>query len=92
MLYQIALDLFKSLNEDIFYPRTETVRILSQMVCTRRQVLFEIFKSNKTKIGLNSAENKLYHINKRVALNDLNLNFVHFKSLMKSRFLKFGNT
>ena len=62
------------------------------MVGTRRQTLFEIFKSNKTKIGLNANENKFYRITKMIVLNDLNLNFVQYKRLVKSKFLKFGNT
>ena len=46
----------------------------------------------KFKIGMNSALNKFYHINKEISLDSLNLAFVHFKKLMKFQYLKYGKT
>ena len=40
MLYQIAIELHKTINNYPDLPSTNTVRILDQIVCTRRQNLF----------------------------------------------------
>ena len=92
MLYQLALNLYKTVNGNIANsPSTELIRLLEQIVITRRQVMFELFRSNKSKIGMNSNENKLYHINKLIVLDKLNWNFPRFKKHMKLQFLKFGS-
>ena len=41
---------------------------------------------------MNTTANKLYHINKLIGLDKLNMTFVHFKKLMKVQFLKNGVT
>ena len=41
---------------------------------------------------MNSFSNKFYHISKLISLNNLNLNFIHFKRVMKIQFLKNGKT
>ena len=92
MLYQIALELHKVMTQIQNVPTTENVRILNQMIFTRRQLFFEVFRSNQSKIGLNASENKFYHINKQIPLNTLNFTFVHCKKLMKMLFLKYGKT
>ena len=92
MLYQIAIELHKTINNSPDLPSTNTVRIIDQMVCTRRQNLFQIFKTNQSRIGMNSVENKLYHINNLIPLDALNLTFVHYKKLIKILFLKNGKT
>ena len=43
-----------------------------------------------TKIGMNTTANKLYHLNNLIRLNMLNLNFVHYKKIIKLQFLKHG--
>ena len=91
-MYQLALNLYSTLNEKSITPSTELVRVLDQVVCTRRQVLFEIHKSNTSKIGLNSAENKFYPLNKLIVMDKLSWSYPLFKKHMKSQFLKFGNT
>ena len=68
------------------------VTVLDQVICTRRQLVFEIFKSNNYKIEMNTTTNKLYHVNKLIGLDKLNLNSGHFKKLMKIHFLKYSNT
>ena len=92
MMYQIAINLYKTLNENSSNPSTELIRLLEQIVCTRRQVMFELFKANRSKIGMNANENKLYHINKLIVLDKLNWSFALKKTHMKLQFLKFGNT
>ena len=62
------------------------------MVITRRQVMFEIFKTNNFKIGMNSNENKFYNLNKLIVRDKLNWSFPRFKKHMKIQFLKFGKT
>ena len=71
---------------------SEHVRILNNMICTRRQLKFEIIRNHSFKIGMNSFVNKFYHINKQIGLDALNLKFGHFKKLMKLQYLKYGKT
>ena len=93
-MYQLAFNLYKTVNENdnLLPPSTEFIRLLEQVIVTRRQVLFELFKTNKSKIGMNSNENKLYHINKLIVMDKLSWNFPRYKKHMKTQFLKFGNT
>ena len=92
MLYQISLNLYKTFNFTNNVPPTEVIRVFEQMISTRRQVLFESFRSNRSKIGMNANENKFYHINKQIPLATLNFSFMAFKRVMKLKFLKFGKT
>ena len=92
MLYQIATNLHKLLDEINNNCTTEHVNILANIVCTSRQVTFEILRANNVRMGMNTTANKLYHVNKLIGLNALALSFVHFKKLMKIQFLKFGKT
>ena len=91
MLYQISLLLFKTVNENSSTPSRSFVRLMDQAVCSGRQVMFELHRANRTKIGMNSIENKLYHINKIIVMDKLNWNYPLFKKHMKLQFLKFGN-
>ena len=90
-MYQLAFNLYKTVNENdnLLPPSTEFIRLLEQVIVTRRQVLFELFKTNKS---MNSNENKLYHINKLIVMDKLSWNFPRYKKHMKTQFLKFGNT
>ena len=54
--------------------------------------MFQIFKNNKSKIGMNTTANKLSHISNQIGLEMPNLEHVHFKKLAKIQFLKNGNT
>ena len=92
MSYQNALWLHKTLNEMYSYCSTEHVKILSNIICTSRQLNFEIFKDNFVKIGMNTTNNKFFHLSKQISLNNLNLTFVHYKKMMKLQYLKFGKT
>ena len=90
--YQLSLNLHKTINVSIDPISTETVRVLNQIVCTRRQIFFESFRTNIFKIGMNATENKLHHISKQILLEKLDFNFVHYKKHIKIQFLKFGKT
>ena len=88
MLYQISLQLHKTVNACNVGISTETIHVIEQTVFTRRQLTFEIYRNNNCKIGMNTQANKFYHITKLIGLDKLNLSFVHFKKIMKFQFLK----
>ena len=79
MSYHLSLHLHKTLTELDRYCTTEHAALLDNIICTRRQISFEIIKTNRSKIGMNSLSNKFYHITKLISLSNLNLDFVHFK-------------
>ena len=89
MLYQSALHLHKFLNQEVL--SFESVTVLHNMTCTRRQTTFEILRNNNGKIGMNTTSNKFYCLSGKISLLVLNHEFVHFKKLMKVQFLKYGN-
>ena len=86
MPYLSSIQFHKTVNEtpESFTP--DHVALLDNIICTRRQLRFEIFRNNRTKIGMNCLSNKFYHISKQISLDSLNLGFVHFKKLMKIQF------
>ena len=92
MYYQLALSLHKTINFDECDLSFELITVLEQLVCTRRQVLFQIFRNSNYKIGFNIAANKFFYLNNKIGLELLNLNFVQFKKLAKILFLKYGKT
>ncbi len=92
MLYQQALQLHKIVNHVDFPQSFEHITVVDQIICTSRQLRFQIFKNNRSKIGLNTTANKLYCITNLVSLEMLNMTFVHFKKLVKIQFLKNGKT
>ena len=69
-MYQRSLSLHKLINVDEI--TLETVMVLNQMVCTRRQLKFEIQRDFRGKIGLNNTANKLYPLNGLIGLDLLN--------------------
>ena len=92
MFYQMALKLHKLVNENEEDLNFEQITVLDQIICTRRQLNFEIHRTNACKIGLNTTANKLYPISNKIGLEMLNKGFVHFKKLAKLLFLRYGNT
>ena len=76
MSFQISLKLHKLLNEI-------NQNCTTNIVCTSRRTTFEILRNNNVKIGMDTTTNKLFHINKQIGLNALNLEFDHFKKLCK---------
>ena len=92
MSYQAAIHLFKVINESFNYCTTDHAILYNNIVCTGRQLKFELFRSNSTKIGMNSLANKFHQISKLISLDVLNLGFVHFKKIAKIQFLRNGKT
>ena len=92
MSYQTSLQLHKTINEIFDYCSSEHAALLSNVICTKRQLKFEIIRSNRNKIGMNTLSNRFFNISKLISLESLNLTFVHFKKLMKIQFLKNGRT
>ena len=92
MSYQTSLHLHRTINEIFDGCSSEHATLLNNVVCTGRQLKFEIIRSNNNKIGMNTISNKFFHISKLISLDSLNLTFVHFKKIMKIQFLKNGKT
>ena len=92
MYYQLALNLHKTLNFNDYELSFEIVTVLDQIICTRRQVLFQIFRNSNCKIGFNTTANKLFYLNNKIGLEQLNQNFIRFKGTAKIQFLKYGRT
>ena len=90
MTYQSALQLHKVINFE--KPNFEAVTVLNQIICTRRQTVFLIFKECSSKIGMNTTANKFYQLTGKISLCTLGYSFVHYKKMMKIQFLKFGKT
>ena len=91
-LYQMSLKLHKLLNDHENQLSFELITIMDQIVCTGRQLNFQIKRNFRTKIGLNTTANKLYPLNNQISWDRLNMKFVHYKKLAKIQFLKNGNT
>ena len=89
MHYQIALKLHKLINEHDNVLSFEHVTVI---VCTSRQLKFQILQNFRTKIGMNTTANKLYSLSNMIGLDTMNLKFVHFKKLMKIQYLKYVKT
>ena len=92
MSFQNTILLYKTMNDMFTYCSSEHAKLLNNIVCTGRQLKFEIIKNNETRIGLNTLSNRFYYISKLVSLDLLNLTYVHFKKIMKIQFLKNGKT
>ena len=92
MKYQIALSLHKLVNVNPDSLNFDQVMIMDQVVCTGRQLRFQIQRKVKHKIGMNIMANKFYHINDEISFEMLNKNYVHYKKLCKIQYLKYGKT
>ena len=57
--YQMTLKLHKLLNEHENVLSHEHITIMDQIVCTGRQINFQILRKFNTKIGLNMTANKI---------------------------------
>ena len=90
--YQLAISLHNQMNFNDGELSLETISILDQIICLRRQSKFQIYRNNALKIGLNTTSNKLSHLNTLINLEHLNLNKLQFKKVMKLQFLKYGKT
>ena len=68
MSYQSAINLHKTLSEMSNLCTTEHASILTNIVCTTRQINYEITRNNKIKIGMNTIANKFYCLSGKVNL------------------------
>ena len=50
----LAISLHKTFNEIDPHLKTETIRLFEQIICSRRQINFELFRNNVYKIGMNT--------------------------------------
>ena len=75
--YKLALNLFKLYNCNC--NSHEFVNLNFSQVLTSIQTTFQILKSNRTRIGLNSLANCLHHINDKIPLEWLNLSIGMYK-------------
>ena len=78
MVYQMALKLHKLLNENTDDLDFEQITVIDQLVCTKRQLNFELLQNFRSKIGSNTTANKLYPLSKVISLSVLGLDYVHF--------------
>ena len=92
MLYQLSLNLHKTLNQMENELTFEQITVLDQTICTCRQINFQILKNCNIRIGLNTTANKFYPISNIISLDRLNLGFIHFRKTSKAQFLKYGKT
>jgi hypothetical protein len=84
MYYQMALNLFKIVNNSDHELSFESLTVFDQVICTRRQIKFQIQRNFTSKIGLNTITNKLYHLNNLIGLDLLNLTLDHLKKRIMS--------
>ena len=91
MLYQISLNLHRVLNS-LDSISNEQATVLDQIICGRRQLRFEIMRNYQGKIGMNTTANKFFYVSNQIGLDLLNLNFAHYKKIIKIQFLKYGKT
>ena len=80
MLFQLSLNALKTFNENLAVPSMKLVRLLDQVICPRRQTLYEVFRNNRFKIGMNSNDNKFFHISRQIVLEKFAWNYPHFKN------------
>ena len=59
--YQIALSLHKLINNHLNILSFDHIMVMDQVVCSSRQLRFQIQRKFNTKIGMNIAANKLFH-------------------------------
>ena len=87
MHYQLALNLHRTLNLDVQEISFEVITVFEQLICIRRQIMFQIFRNSNTKIGFNTNANKLFYLNNQIGLEHLNLSCIHF-DVRRPLFLK----
>ena len=92
MYYQLSLNLHKTLPNEEADLSFETITLLDQIICTGRQLNFQIHKQCNIKIGLNTNANKFYPLSNKLSLSMLDLKFFQFKRAAKVLFLKYGKT
>ena len=92
MKYQITISLHKLVNVNSESLTFDQVLVMDQVVCSGRQLRFQVQRKFNHKIGMNIMANKFYHINNEISFDMLNINFVHYKKQCKIQYLKYGRT
>ena len=72
----MSIKLHKLINEHENDLSFEHMTLMKTIVCTRRQINFEIFKNCNGKIGLNTTANKFYPLNNMIGLMNDTLDFI----------------
>ena len=72
----MSIKLHKLINEHESDLSFEHVTLMDQIVCTRRQINFDIFKNCNGKIGLNATANNLYPLSNMIGLINDTLDLV----------------
>ena len=85
MYYKLAIQLFKIYNNSEF--TFDWMLLNFNQIFTSRQATFKIFKSNKTKVGLNLLANRLSTLNGKVPCSWLNESMPSFKLKCNRLFL-----
>ena len=85
LIYKQALTLYK-----LFWSTDYSLEFASlniNTVLTSRQLDFKVNKSNNLKVGTNAFANRLYILNDKIPLTELNKSFTSFKFFCKNKFL-----
>ena len=83
ILYKHAILLNKLYN--IQLPETEWIALNFQQILTTRQTKFLVIKTNNKRIGNNILANRLYVLNNKINLSDLNESLSLFKDKHKAK-------
>ena len=86
LLYKHALALYKLYWSDD--PTFEFCALNNNSIFTSRQVVFITSKDNKRRVGINALANRLYPLNNRIPLMQLNKGMNSYKIFCKNEFLK----
>jgi hypothetical protein len=87
--YKYALQLYKTYNECL--PINEWLHLNIDQAITSRQSKFQIYRSNRTKIGRHSMCNRYYQLNAKIPLAWLGKSYQCYKIHCKHLFLSFNN-
>ena len=81
-MYKHAILLHKLYNNEL--PEAEWISLNFQQILTTRQTKFTVVKTNLRKVGNNILTNRLYILNNKINLTDLNDSLSSFKVKQKS--------
>jgi hypothetical protein len=85
--YRLALQLYKTFNDR--KPEKEWLDLNFVQTNARRQTEFNILRSNRLQIVLNTFSNKFHELNGMIPLEWFNKTITSFKLLCKLKFLNF---
>ena len=85
--YKLALQLYKTFNNR--FPEKDWLDLNFEQTNARRQTEFNILRSNRLQVGMNTFANKFHELNGTIPLEWLNKSVTSFKILCKLKFLTF---